>query len=109
MSEDPVDLSNFKSIIEGDTELGKEMFGMFVLSSEDLLRKLQRGIGEENSNNAWYEASHALKGISRGLGAGHLADLCEDAQEAFAQDNDIKIDFLAKIKVYVEKPITLLL
>ncbi len=79
---EPVNLTNLRSMTDGDEELEKALFAEFI-SSFDL------GIAELNQTQepdfaeTWRKQAHALKGISLSLGAEKLGELCKSAQDNF--------------------------
>src|SRR5579863_9401855 len=78
--EDPVNLTNLRSMTDGDADLEKSLFEEFVISFEKELAALKSHCATD-AVKAWHAASHALKGISYNLGAQKLGDLCKLAQE----------------------------
>lgn len=94
---DPVDLTNLRSITEGDTELEAVLFEEFVVSGRECVEGLQQDCGEGECEN-WRTSAHALKGTSVNLGAMHLSDLCLKAQEEFCASKSDKQKMLDDIE-----------
>ncbi len=46
----------------------------------------------------WKQATHGLKGASRGIGAFRLGDLCEAAEQANTADNNVRTALLTQIR-----------
>lgn len=76
-----LDLDHLRRTTQGDPALESELFGMFREQCSIWLRALD----PRGDEAMWKSATHALKGMSRGLGAFALADACE-AAEALAGD-----------------------
>lgn len=77
---DPVDLTNLRELTGGDVETEKELFEVFITSSEECLIGLKENITMDRAD-VWHKHAHAWKGISFSLGAEKLGKLCYDAQE----------------------------
>lgn len=76
----PVDLTNLRSMTEGNKAIEAEVFGEFITSFEDGIARLKQHCLDSNQD-AWKKCAHALKGIALNLGAERLGDLCNLAQE----------------------------
>jgi HPt (histidine-containing phosphotransfer) domain-containing protein len=94
---EPVDLTNLRSMTDGDTELEKALFEEFYSSFESGIANLHLHSAGGNME-AWRQESHALKGIALNMGADTLGELCKKAQEAYASDKITKDDLLEKIE-----------
>ncbi len=79
----PVDLTNLRSMTDGDPEMEKELFAEFCSSTEACIATL-KGNCTEGANEAWRSSAHALKGTAINLGAEELSALCKRAQEGMA-------------------------
>lgn len=93
---EPVDLTNLRSMTDGDAELEKSLFEEFFLSFEKELVGLEHSTGED-AVPSWHARSHALKGISLNLGAQKLGELCKTAQDEENAPAAFKSDLLKKI------------
>ena len=94
---DSVTLVNLRELTCGDVEMEKELFKVFISSSEEAITSLEANISPETSET-WRKQAHALKGISLSLGAEKLGDLCKKAQENFQNTAEEKAKMLADIK-----------
>ncbi|MDD3182836.1 MAG: Hpt domain-containing protein [Alphaproteobacteria bacterium] len=74
-----VNLENLHEMTGGDKTLEKELFEVYLASSEDCLKALvdNQGSGQEET---WRTQAHAWKGMSLNLGAEPLGKLCAEAQ-----------------------------
>lgn len=94
---DPVNLDNLREMTGGDQALEKELFDVYLASSEtclDALRKNQ-GVGNEET---WRTQAHAWKGMSLNLGADNLGKLCAEAQMNHTAPPEKKAEMLAAIE-----------
>lgn len=71
-----IDLEHLRRTTLGDPALESELFGMFREQCALWIRVLD----PKGDAQSWKSATHALKGMSRGLGAFALADACEAAE-----------------------------
>jgi HPt (histidine-containing phosphotransfer) domain-containing protein len=76
----PVDLTNLRSMTDGDSELEHALFAEFNSSFEAGITALHQALAA-NDTVSWHKHAHALKGIALNLGAESLAALCMQAQE----------------------------
>lgn len=98
----PVDLTNLRSMIDGDTELEKALLEEFCQSSEIILQDL--ATHQDLANSAiWRSKAHALKGASLNLGAQQLGELCKQAQEAFEAEPIAKTALLSEIQAEYDR------
>lgn len=79
----PVDLTNLRNITGGDPAVELELFEAFFASSGECIEKLRTSLGAGHEQ-AWRTAAHAFKGISLGLGAQQLGEMCMQAQHRHA-------------------------
>ncbi len=75
----PVDLAYLSDVSDGDTQLERELLALYLTTAEGYLRDLRHSL---DAPAAWGRAAHALKGSSRGVGAGAVAALAEQAEHA---------------------------
>jgi len=99
---DSVNLANLREMTGGDVEMEKELFEVFISSSEEAIASLSANILPETSET-WRKQAHALKGISLSLGAEKLGDLCKKAQECFQNTAETKAKMVADIKKEYER------
>lgn len=93
----PVDLTNLREMIDGDSDMEKALFEEFFLSFEAGMQSLQENCGE-TAADAWRKEVHALKGISLNLGAQKLGKLCKKAQDDCLAATEEKQKMLAGIQ-----------
>lgn len=98
---DPVNLENLREMTGGDKALEKELFDVFLTSSDDCLKALEsnQGAGQEET---WRTQAHAWKGMSLNLGAEPLGKLCAEAQMNHLAPPEEKARMLAAIKTEYE-------
>jgi HPt (histidine-containing phosphotransfer) domain-containing protein len=72
-----IDLEHLRRTTQGDAALEAELFGMFREQCALWLRVLD----PKGEAETWKSATHALKGMARGLGAFAFGDACEAAEE----------------------------
>ena len=75
----PVDLAYLADISDGDAQLERELLALYLSTARGYLRDLRDSLDAPSS---WERAAHSLKGSSRGVGAGAVADLAERAEHA---------------------------
>ena len=92
-----VDIEFLKSITGDDVVFEKELFILFLDSAKNNISKMEKSMADSD-NNAWYMASHALKGASASIGAFNLAASLEYAQTHPKEDNKDKMRVLTEIK-----------
>lgn len=68
----PLDLAHLSSQTMGDRALEREVLGLFVDQAQTVKRQLDKSSAKERLFLA-----HSLKGSSRSVGAGAIADCCE--------------------------------
>ncbi|MCB2113717.1 MAG: Hpt domain-containing protein [Parvularculaceae bacterium] len=88
---DPIDLEHLNLYTVGDNGLLDEILSLFIEQVESLSNRLC----EIPDSETWREASHKLKGASRGVGAWALGDLAETAEQA-AAGNDAERKAIAE-------------
>ncbi len=96
-SKKAVDIDFLKSITGDDVAFEKELFILFLDSAKTNILKMEKALAESD-NNAWYMASHALKGASASIGAFDLSGALEYAQTHPKDEDKDKIRVLTDIK-----------
>lgn len=90
----PIDMEHFASFTDGDPEVEKAFFKMFMQTAGESASVL---LDNSNNNEIWRKAAHKLKGASANLGANHLASLAKIAENGFEQEADFKKQTQAQI------------
>lgn len=98
----PVDLTNLRSMTDGDKEMERALFEEFFTSFETGIASLQANMGEAAAE-AWRKETHALKGVALNLGALKLGELCKKAQEESHANAETKGGLLKTIRVEYEQ------
>ncbi len=88
----PVDLTNLRTITDGDVEMEKELFREFLESSKESLNRLE--VNLDKNADAWRTGAHALKGNALNIGAYKLSELCKKAQDAYLASKEEKAGIL---------------
>lgn len=99
---DAVNLENLREMTGGDKALEKELFAVFLTSSDDCLNHLKSNLGAGNEET-WRTQAHAWKGMSLNLGAETLGKLCSEAQMNHIAPQDEKEKMLSAIEAEYEK------
>ncbi len=108
---EPVDLTNFRTMTDGDPAIEQELFLEFLTTVDDGLAKMESSTSDGN-REVWRSTAHALKGAALNLGATDLGDLLKKAQLGFdttdaAQKTnllqEIRNEF-ALVKAFLQKP-----
>jgi HPt (histidine-containing phosphotransfer) domain-containing protein len=76
----PIDLVHLSRYTGGDTELNAEVLTLFAGQAEQIVARLRICL-EKCDAVSWHEATHALKGAARGVGAFDLADAAAAAEQ----------------------------
>ena len=92
-----IDIYFLRKIIGDDLSFEKELFEIFLDNSKYNISKLDKALKDED-NNAWYMASHALKGSSASIGAFPLSRILEVSQKSSDFDSDKKIEIFLQVK-----------
>jgi len=71
-----IDIHHLELYVGGDVALRDEILGIFAEQAEIWVSRLDPSLSDEQ----WYDASHALKGASKGVGAWSVGELCETAE-----------------------------
>lgn len=93
-----IDLEFLNKIIGDDKDFERELFEIFIDNSKFNVNKLQKSI-EENDNDSWFMAAHALKGSSASIGAFNFSKKLDAAQKNSSNDINTKIKMLEDIKI----------
>lgn len=94
---DPVDLTNLRTMTDGDKEMELALFEEFYSSSEAAFGNMAANC-TDGQNEAWRATAHAIKGSAYNIGANALGNLCKQAQENPAASGSDKQALLEKIK-----------
>ena len=78
-----IDVDHLEKYVNGDDELRDEVLELYVERASYLGGRLEAAQTDE----AWKDAAHALKGTARGVGAWALGDLCQDAEKLLSAQN----------------------
>ncbi|MEQ8178238.1 MAG: Hpt domain-containing protein [Amphiplicatus sp.] len=78
---DIIDFNHLELYVGGDAALRDEILTIFTEQAEMWIGRLNADLEDEE----WYNAAHALKGASRGVGAWSVGDLCEAAEKLVGQ------------------------
>lgn len=90
-----IDLDHLEKYVAGDDALRDEILELYVERASYLGEQLEAAQTDE----AWKDAAHALKGAARGVGAWALGDLCQEAEKlAGAQTIERRAAALADIR-----------
>ena len=89
-----VDLAHLAQYTGGDSDLEKEILGMFVPS----VRGYEQQLAEAMEPLKWQHAAHAMKGVARGVGAFVLADLAEALEQHYPQSENDRQDALKQLQ-----------
>jgi len=92
-----IDIDFLRKIIGNDLVFEKELFEIFLDNSKYNISKLDNALKAED-NNAWYMASHALKGSSASIGAFPLSRILEVAQKSADIEIEKKVEIFHQIK-----------
>ena len=72
-----IDFLHLEQYVCGDAALRDEILTIFTEQAALWWERLDAGLPDGD----WYDAAHALKGASRGVGAWAVGDLCEAAEK----------------------------
>lgn len=98
MSDMPVNLTNLRTITDGDIDTELLLFEQFKESANTALQTMQENC-VPGFNEAWRRAAHALKGTAYNLGAENLGNLCKHAQENAEASETDKAALLSQMKL----------
>lgn len=91
-----VDLTDLRSMTDGDAEMERALFAAFYASSEAAFN-LMTDHCTDGPDEVWRANAHAIKGSAYNLGAKALGDLCRQAQENPGASRHEKQALLEKI------------
>lgn len=74
--ETEIDFDHLNLYVQGDTDLTREVFGLFKHQAE----MWGRALTPEADDDTWASVVHSLKGSARAVGAQALAERCERAE-----------------------------
>ena len=92
-----IDIDFLRKIIGNDVVFEKELFEIFLDNSRYNISKLDNALKNQD-NNAWYMASHALKGSSASIGAFALSRVFEISQKSSDIEVEKKMEIFEQIK-----------
>lgn len=96
--QNPIDLKHLRDITDGEKEVEREIFQLFLQNAEECLMLLSRHC-EDQISKTWQDVSDELKGASASLGAFRLSKLChqaESASQASLHEKKIIIEEISK-------------
>ena len=93
----PVDLTNLRSMTDGDAEMERLLFQEFYSAFENGIQRLEVSFTDAQAET-WRKESHALKGVALNLGAAKLGQLCKNGQDSYMAPGAEKQDLLQDIK-----------
>lgn len=93
----PVDLTDLRSMTDGDKNMELALFAEFYSSSEAAFDKMAANC-TDGQNETWRSNAHAIKGSAYNIGAKALGDLCKQAQENSTASGSDKQALMEKIK-----------
>ena len=73
----PIDYDHLNRYVGGDVALTREVFGLFTHQVE----MWGRGLSADADDEVWASVTHSIKGSAKAVGAVHLAELCERAED----------------------------
>ncbi len=97
-----IDIEFLKKIIGDDTAFEKELFEIFLDNSRYNISKIEDAM-ISGDNNAWYMASHALKGSSSSIGAFNFARALEESQKNSDSDIEKKHEIFQTVRLEFKK------
>ena len=98
----PVDLTNLRTMTDGDTDMEKALFEEFFSTFESGISVLKETTQEAAADD-WRKQAHALKGVAMNLGAEVLGELCKQGQEECNAGAEVKAELLKKIQTEYER------
>lgn len=75
----PVNFDNLRDITGGDTEQEASLFASFLTTAHHCMENLRAAFAAADEVG-WRHQAHAFKGVCMNMGAGHLSELCGQAQ-----------------------------
>jgi|GEM_PF-2888887 len=102
----PVDLKIIKGFIGSQVEVGN-FVRMFKMQGDDFLRKLD-GTCRGGESKEWVEISHGFKGCCMMIGAQHLVEHLQDAEELLVANKSDRQNSLDSIKMEYDNVVSFL-
>ena len=93
-----IDINYLNELTTGDLKIERELMQLFVDRSIEKIDKMTVAL-ENDDNEMWNEASHALKGAAGAIGAWDFMRLAESAQKVKNDTKSKKSKILDKIKI----------
>ena len=90
----PIDLEKLSQYTANDPAIARDVLQIFCDQAELWLAAM----GGAADLKAWKDAAHTVKGASRGVGAGELAGLAEEAEQLEDMDAPERADYFAKLE-----------
>jgi HPt (histidine-containing phosphotransfer) domain-containing protein len=84
-TQEPVDMNHLRDITDGDREIERELFSLFLSNAEECIEVLAQNC-TDGENIKWRSAAHELKGSAASLGAFPMSRECHRAQVEFTSD-----------------------
>lgn len=96
----PIDLKHLRRYTMGNTELEKEILGLFLGQLPETIRSLRQAA----TPREWHVAAHTLKGSGRAVGAWRVARLAEHAERSLNVVNrDACLEAIGRIESAAEE------
>jgi HPt (histidine-containing phosphotransfer) domain-containing protein len=95
----PVDLEHLSRYTLGDRALEQEVLQLFAAELPVMLERLRSA----NTDRAWREAAHTIKGSARAVGAWKIAGLAEEAERLVMDDG--RRAAVGQLRVSVEEAV----
>lgn len=89
---EPIDLVHLAKVTFGNTDLEREVLGMFLKQSADLVARIASA-----SESARSDLAHRLKGSARGIGAGRVAEAAEVVETGSGESGRVEAADLARL------------
>lgn len=89
----PIDLEHLSQYTANDPGITRDVLNLFRGQAGEWVAALEHA----ESLDAWRAAAHKMKGGARGVGAGELAQLAEEAESLADLSMDERHDLLAEI------------
>lgn len=80
--ETPVNIMHLESFTDGDIEIERELFSVFIEHAHIALDHLKQAC-DDDINEEWRSAAHKFKGAAANLGAEELSKLCFEAEMGY--------------------------
>lgn len=93
---DPINIAHLESFTEGEAEIEKELFAIFLDQMGLGLSNLESCCADDRKED-WRAAAHKFKGAAANLGAERLAELCRTAEHGQDEPEDGKKRMLEDI------------